>query len=129
MEMMFTASLLLALLANWDRLPATPVNRIPTKKQRDEGVESRRLHRLLNNRRQVDFSLLILMVALGMSTVALSTNLFMLFVGLELASMASYVLITFNKETEIGPEAGVKYFIVGSVCLLYTSPSPRDVEE
>ena len=115
MEMMFTAALLLALLANWDRLPATPVNRIPTKKQRDEGVESRRLHRLLNNRRQVDFSLLILMVALGMSTVALSTNLFMLFVGLELASMASYVLISFNKETEIGPEAGVKYFIVGSV--------------
>ena len=55
------------------------------------------------------------MVALGMSTVALSTNLFMLFVGLELASMASYVLISFNKETEIGPEAGVKYFIVGSV--------------
>ena len=55
------------------------------------------------------------MVALGMSTVALSANLFMLFVGLELASMASYVLIAFNKETQTGPEAGVKYFIVGSV--------------
>ena len=43
---MFTAALLLALLANWDRLPGF-VNRIPTKKQRDEGVESRRSHRLL----------------------------------------------------------------------------------
>ena len=59
MEMIFTAALLLAVLANWDRLPATAVNRIPTKKQRDEGVESRRLHRLLNNRRQVDFLSLI----------------------------------------------------------------------
>ena len=50
-----------------------------------------------------------------MSTVALSTNLFVLFVGLELASMASYVLISFNKESKVGPEAGLKYFIVGSV--------------
>ena len=115
MEMIFTGALLLALIANWDRLPATPHNRLPLKTQRDEIVEGRRLMRLLNNRRQVDFSLLILMVALGMSTVAISANLFMLFVGLELASMASYVLIAFNKETQTGPEAGVKYFIVGSV--------------
>ena len=115
MEMIFTGALLLAIIANWYRLPATPHHRIALKTQKDESVESRRLHRLLNNRRQVDFALLVLMVALGMSTVALSTNLFVLFVGLELASMASYVLIAFNKETEAGPEAGVKYFIVGSV--------------
>ncbi|MEE2746962.1 MAG: NADH-quinone oxidoreductase subunit N [Candidatus Thermoplasmatota archaeon] len=115
MEMIFTGALLLAIIANWDRLPATPHSRLPIKTQRDEIVESRRLFRLLNNRRQVDFGLLILMVALGMSTVAISANLFMLFVGLELASMASYVLIAFNKETKVGPEAGVKYFIVGSV--------------
>ena len=44
------------------------------------------------------------MVALGMSTVALSTNLFMLFVGLELASMV-YVLIHSTKKQN-GPEAG-----------------------
>ena len=115
MEMIFTGALLLAIIANWDRLPATPHNRLALKTQRDEAVESKRLFRLLNNRRQVDFALLVLMVALGMSTVAISSNLFILFVGLELASMASYVLIAFNKETQIGPEAGVKYFIVGSV--------------
>ena len=115
MEMIFTGALLLAVIANWDRLPATPLHRIPLKTQGDETAETRRLSRLLNNRRQVDFALLVLMVALGMSTVALSTNLFVLFVGLELASMASYVLIAFNKETQVGPEAGVKYFIVGSV--------------
>ena len=115
MEMIFTGALLLAIIANWDRLPATPHNRLALKTQRDEIVESRRLFRLLNNRRQVDFALLVLMVALGMSTVAISANLFMLFVGLELASMASYVLVAFNKETQVGPEAGVKYFIVGSV--------------
>jgi NADH-quinone oxidoreductase subunit N len=115
MEMIFFGALLLAVLANFDRLPATPPRRLALKKQSDEAVEGRRLTRLLNNRRQVDFHLLVLMVALGMSVVALSTNLFVLFVGLELASLASYVLVSFLKETKTGPEAGLKYFIVGSV--------------
>ena len=44
-----------------------------------------------------------------------STHLFMLFVCLELASLSSYVLVAFNKESAIGGEAGTKYFIVGSV--------------
>jgi len=115
MEMIFTAALLIAVIANIDRLPATSHKRLQLEVQDDPVAENRRLAKLLNNRRQVDFSLLVLMVALGMSTVALSTNLFSMFVGLELASMASYVLVSFHKETKIGPEAGVKYFIVGSV--------------
>jgi proton-translocating NADH-quinone oxidoreductase chain N len=114
-EMIFYAALLLALLGNWDRLSATPLKRLALKAQSDEAVETRRLMRLMNNRRQVDFYLLVLMVALGMSVVALSVNLFVLFVGLELASLASYVLVAFLKETKTGSEAGLKYFIVGSV--------------
>jgi len=39
----------------------------------------------------------------------------MLFVCLELASLSSYVLVGFHKETKAGGEAGTKYFIVGSV--------------
>jgi len=114
-EMIFYAALLLALLGNWDRLSSTPLKRLALKAQSDEAVETRRLMRLMNNRRQVDFYLLVLMVALGMSVVALSVNLFVLFVGLELASLASYVLVAFLKETKTGSEAGLKYFIVGSV--------------
>ena len=59
------------------------------------------------------------MVALGMSLMALSSDLFFLIVCLELASMASYVLVGFHKETEVGGEAGAKYFIVGSVCFCH----------
>ncbi|MDP6899694.1 MAG: NADH-quinone oxidoreductase subunit N [Candidatus Thalassarchaeaceae archaeon] len=114
-EMIFYAALLIGLLANTDRMPGTALNRIALKPHKDEIVETRRLKKLLNNRRQVDFHLLLLMVALGMSIVALSTNLFMLFIGLEIASLASYVMISFLKETKTGPEAGLKYFIVGSV--------------
>tara|TARA_B100000767_G_C19720225_1_gene516899 strand:- start:375 stop:1568 length:1194 start_codon:yes stop_codon:yes gene_type:complete len=47
--------------------------------------------------------------------VALSQDLFVLFVGLELASLATYILVAFHKETKAGAESGVKYFIVGSV--------------
>ena len=45
----------------------------------------------------------------------ISQDLFVLFVGLELASLATYVLVGFHKESKAGAESGVKYFIVGSV--------------
>ena len=50
-----------------------------------------------------------------MTLMVKSTHLFMLFVCLELASLSSYVLVGFHKESEFGGEAGTKYFIVGSV--------------
>ena len=70
---------------------------------------------LYNNRRQVDFYILLITTAIGMSIVALSQDLFFLFIGLELASFSTYILVSFLKETEEGTEAGMKYFIVGSV--------------
>jgi NADH-quinone oxidoreductase subunit N len=50
-----------------------------------------------------------------MAVVALAQDLFMLFIGLELASFSTYVLVSFMKESKEGTEAGMKYFIVGSV--------------
>jgi len=41
--------------------------------------------------------------------------MFVLFVGLELASFSTYILVAFHKETRAGSEGGAKYFIVGSV--------------
>ena len=38
MEMIFSGALLLAISANWDRLPATPHHRIALKTQKDESV-------------------------------------------------------------------------------------------
>ena len=70
---------------------------------------------LYNNRRQGDFYILMITCALGMSIVALAQDLFVLFIGLELASFSTYVLVSFFKETKAGTEAGMKYFIVGSV--------------
>lgn len=102
-ELIFLGALLLVSAASVSRVPADP------KPSIDD------LDQLLDNRRQVDLHLLLLISGLGMTIVAMSMNLFMLFIGLELASLAIYVLVAFHKETKAGSEAGVKYFIVGAV--------------
>ncbi len=114
LEVLFFGALMLAATAAWYRLPATPRNLIHADELR-EPHESRRIQMLLDNRRQVDFHLLVLMTAFGMAFVALAADLFLLFVGLELAALSSYVLVSFLKENKSATEGGVKYFIVGSV--------------
>ena len=101
-EAIFFAALLLAAIASLDRLP------IGSQNSDDIDV-------LFNNRRQADFYILMLTSALGMSVVALAQDMFILFVGLELASFSTYILVAFHKETRAGSEGGAKYFIVGSV--------------
>lgn len=101
-ELIFYGALALASIAS--------INRIPATSRKDRSALG-----LYNNRRQVDFYILLMTTGLGMSIVALAQDLFLLFIGLELASFSTYVLVSFMKETKEGTEAGMKYFIVGSV--------------
>ena len=115
----FSFALLVGTAAMINRMPA----RVDAKAPHPDATDSMRARSiliLLNNRRQGDFHLLILFVALGMSIVALSTNLFLLFVGLELASLAIYVLVAFMKEETTSGEAATKYFLTGSVASAIT---------
>ena len=102
-ELIFFGALALASFASMNRLKVEGVGGKLTEDQ------------LYNNRRQADFYILMLTCGLGMSVVALSQDLFVLFIGLELASFSTYVLVAFLKESKAGAEAGMKYFIVGSV--------------
>ncbi|MBT5736155.1 MAG: NADH-quinone oxidoreductase subunit N [Euryarchaeota archaeon] len=102
-ELIFFGALTLAAFACMNRLD---VKGVGAKLSTDE---------LYNNRRQGDFYILMITCALGMSIVALAQDLFVLFIGLELASFSTYVLVAFFKESKAGTEAGMKYFIVGSV--------------
>lgn len=102
-EIIFLAAILMASMASLDRVPAHTF----------KGNKS--LEEMYDNRRQADLYILMLTTALGMCMVALSQDLFVLFVGLELASLATYILVAFHKESKAGAESGVKYFIVGSV--------------
>ena len=101
--LIFLGALTLAAFASMNRLE---VKGVGPKLSTDD---------LYNNRRQADFYILMLTCGLGMSVVALAQDLFVLFIGLELASFSTYVLVAFFKETKVGTEAGMKYFIVGSV--------------
>jgi NADH-quinone oxidoreductase subunit N len=114
LTVIFTSALLLVAVATIHRLPTDPSARAPNRgdSPRDEAGK---ISALYDNRRQVDFHILLLLAGLGMSLMAKSTHLFMLFVCLELASLSSYVLVGFHKENDVGGEAGAKYFFGVSV--------------
>ena len=113
-SLIFIAALLLATIATTHRIPARP-NVKPPNDDDSENLSSKKINALIDNRRQVDFHIILIMVGLGMSLMSMATHLFMLFVCIELASLSSYILVAFHKESKVGGEAGMKYFIVGSV--------------
>jgi NADH-quinone oxidoreductase subunit N len=112
--LIFTAALILSTISAAHRIPARS-NVKPPQESDSELLASRKIDALIDNRRQVDFHIILLMVGLGMSLMAMANHLFMLFVCIELASLSSYILVAFHKESAAGGEAGMKYFIVGSV--------------
>ena len=71
---------------------------------------------------RAEYPVLILFAALGMGIMASSRDLMTLYVGLELNSLASYVLASFMRSDERSSEAGLKYFVLGALAsgiLLY----------
>ncbi len=59
------------------------------------------------------YALLIFSTA-GMMLMASATDLIVVFLGLEIMSIALYVLVAFNRRKQGSGEAGMKYFILGS---------------
>jgi NADH-quinone oxidoreductase subunit N len=113
-SLIFTSALLITSIATFYRMHPKRNPEIPKDTDSDLSL-GEKIKILMNNRRQVDFYILLIMVGLGMCLMSKSTHLFLLFVSLELASLSSYVLVGFYKESDIGGEAGTKYFVVGSV--------------
>jgi NADH-quinone oxidoreductase subunit N len=69
-----------------------------------------------------EYSVLIVFAAVGMSVMVSATSLVALYVGLELTSLASYVLASYRRTDERSAEAGLKYFVLGALAsgiLLY----------
>jgi NADH-quinone oxidoreductase subunit N len=61
-----------------------------------------------------EFFTLLLGATLGMSLMASTSNLLMIFMSVELASLPSYVLAGFRKTNRIGAEASLKYVLFGA---------------
>jgi NADH-quinone oxidoreductase subunit N len=74
------------------------------------------------NLRRYEFPVLLLLATVGMMVMASAVNLMTLYVGLELQSLAIYVLAAFARDQLRSAEAGLKYFVLGSLAsglLLY----------
>ncbi|MBI5939422.1 MAG: NADH-quinone oxidoreductase subunit NuoN [Caulobacterales bacterium] len=62
-----------------------------------------------------EFPVLILLAALGMGMMASAGDLISLYVGIELHSLALYVLAAFRRDDARSSEAGLKYFVLGAL--------------
>lgn len=62
-----------------------------------------------------EYVILILLAVLGMNIMISSNDMLTLYMGLELQSLALYILAAFNRNSLYSSEAGLKYFILGAL--------------
>ena len=67
------------------------------------------------NLHKIEYSVLILSAVLGMIIMISANDLIVFYMGLELQSLALYVLATFNRENLKSSEAGLKYFVLSAL--------------
>ena len=65
--------------------------------------------------RQFEYPLLILLAATGMGIMVSAGDLISLYIGIELQSLALYVLAAFRRDDPKASEAGLKYFVLGAL--------------
>jgi NADH-quinone oxidoreductase subunit N len=64
---------------------------------------------------KIEYPILILCSILGMMIMISSNDLILFYMGLELQSLALYVLATFNRNNLKSSEAGLKYFVLSAL--------------
>jgi NADH-quinone oxidoreductase subunit N len=67
------------------------------------------------NLRRPEFPVLILLATVGMMLMISANDVISLYVGLELQSLALYVLAAFHRDTIKSAESGLKYFVLGAL--------------
>ena len=67
-----------------------------------------------NTHHQGEFYALIVFGAVGMCLLTSAVELLVVFIALEISSISTYILAGWRKHTGRGPEAAIKYFLLGS---------------
>src|SRR5712671_4056082 len=67
------------------------------------------------SRRIFEYAILVLLSTLGMMVLISAGDLIMLYLGLELMSLALYVVAASNRDNIKSTEAGLKYFVLGAL--------------
>lgn len=71
---------------------------------------------------RADFYILALFALLGIMLLISANNLVMIYLGLELSALSTYALVAYDRDSNRGSEAAMKYFVLGSMAsgmLLY----------
>ncbi|MEI8197029.1 MAG: NADH-quinone oxidoreductase subunit N, partial [Phycisphaerae bacterium] len=63
-----------------------------------------------------EFFTLLLAATVGICLMGSTSNLLMMFLAIEMASLPSYILAGFRKTERLGAEAALKYVLFGAVC-------------
>ena len=69
----------------------------------------------INKINKIEYPVLILSAILGMMVMISSNDLIVFYMGLELQSLALYVLASFNRDNLLSTESGLKYFILSAL--------------
>jgi NADH-quinone oxidoreductase subunit N len=64
---------------------------------------------------KIEYPILALSSILGMMVMISSNDLILFYIGLELQSLALYVLASFNRDNILSSEAGLKYFVLSAL--------------
>tara|TARA_A100001234_G_scaffold219064_1_gene229155 strand:+ start:787 stop:2199 length:1413 start_codon:yes stop_codon:yes gene_type:complete len=64
---------------------------------------------------KIEYPILILSSILGMMVMISSNDLIVFYLGLELQSLALYVLASFNRDNILSSESGLKYFVLSAL--------------
>ena len=64
---------------------------------------------------KIEYPILVLSAILGMMVMISSNDLIVFYMGLELQSLALYVLASFNRDNLLSTESGLKYFILSAL--------------
>jgi NADH-quinone oxidoreductase subunit N len=63
---------------------------------------------------QGEFYSLLILAVLGMMFLSAATDIFVLYLGLELAAVSSYAMVAFRKNDKKSSESALKFFIIGA---------------
>jgi len=69
----------------------------------------------INKINKIEYPILILSSILGMLVMISSNDLIVFYMGLELQSLALYVLASFNRNNLLSSESGLKYFVLSAL--------------
>ena len=67
------------------------------------------------NLNKIEFPILIVLSVIGMMFMVSANDILSLFLSMELQSLALYILVSFSRNEINSSEAGVKYFVIGSI--------------